>query len=80
MTERLKPEFVEHASTGAIRAQYERAEANAALWTDRARDLFLLLCQREEQDSAGYATAESAGPEIVSIRSSACRSGHNAHQ
>lgn len=27
-----------------------------------------------------YATASSAGPEIVSIRSSASRSGHNAHQ
>ncbi|MCL8016897.1 hypothetical protein [Streptomyces sp. AS02] len=48
----LRPEFVEHASADAIRAQYERAEAKAALWADRARDLFLLLCQREEQTDA----------------------------
>lgn len=47
----LRPEFVEHASTEAIRAQYELAQARADLWTDRARDLFLLLSQREEQAS-----------------------------
>ena len=45
----LRPEFVENASTPAIRAQYEHAQAQADLWTDRTRDLFLLLCQREEQ-------------------------------
>lgn len=48
----LRPEFVEHASTHAIRAQYERAQAQADLWADRARDLFLLLSQREEQAGA----------------------------
>ncbi|MDW6058094.1 hypothetical protein SAZ11_08325 [Streptomyces sp. FXJ1.4098] len=46
---RLRPDFVEQASTDAIRAQYERAQAQADLWADRARDLFLLLCQREDQ-------------------------------
>lgn len=46
----LRPEFTEHASTDAIRTQYERAQAQADLWSDRARDLFLLLCQREDQD------------------------------
>jgi hypothetical protein len=45
----LRPEFVERASTEAIRAQYEYAQARADLWTDRARDLFLLLSQREGQ-------------------------------
>jgi len=45
----LRPEFVENASTTAIRAQYERAQAQADLWSDRARALFLLLCQREEE-------------------------------
>ena len=48
----LRPDFVQHASTDAIRAQYERAQALADLWADRARDLFLLLCQREEQADA----------------------------
>ncbi|WP_158935117.1 hypothetical protein [Streptomyces capuensis] len=48
----LRPDFVEHASTDAIRAQYERAQAQADLWADRARDLFLLLCQREDQTNA----------------------------
>ncbi|MET8571860.1 hypothetical protein [Streptomyces sp. NPDC004783] len=47
--DRLRPEFIEHASIDAIRAQYERAQAQAELWSDRARDLFLLLCQREDQ-------------------------------
>ena len=45
----LRPEFTEHASTDAIRTQYERAQAQVDLWSDRARDLFLLLCQREDQ-------------------------------
>lgn len=44
----LRSEFTEHASTEAVRVQYERAQAQADLWADRARDLFLLLCQREE--------------------------------
>lgn len=48
----LRPDFVQHASTDAIRAQYERAQALADLWADRARHLFLLLCQREEQADA----------------------------
>lgn len=48
----LRPEFAENASTEAVRAQYERAQAMADLWADRARDLFLLLCQREDQASA----------------------------
>lgn len=48
----LRPDFVEHAGTDAIRAQYERAQAQADLWADRARDLFLLLCQREDQANA----------------------------
>jgi hypothetical protein len=47
----LRPEFVENASTDAIRAQYERAQRNADLWSDRARALFVLLCQREEETS-----------------------------
>ncbi|MGQ4393760.1 hypothetical protein ACN6K5_003546 [Streptomyces violaceoruber] len=45
----LRPDFAAHASLEAIRAQYERAQAQADLWSDRARDLFLLLCQRETQ-------------------------------
>jgi hypothetical protein len=45
----LRPDFVEHASTHDIRAQYERAQTQADMWADRARNLFLLLCQREEQ-------------------------------
>lgn len=45
----LRPEFIQHASTDAIRTQYERAEAHAQMWADRARELFLLLAQREEQ-------------------------------
>lgn len=48
----LDPGFARHASTDAIRAQYERAEAQITLWTDRARDLFLLLSQREQQAEA----------------------------
>ena len=48
----LRAEFAEHASTDAIRTQYERAQAQADLWNDRARDLFLLLCQREDQANA----------------------------
>jgi hypothetical protein len=47
-TDHLRPEFAEHASTDAIRTQYEHAQAQADLWADRARDLFLLLCQRED--------------------------------
>ena len=49
----LRPEFVENASPDAVRVQYERAQAMADLWSDRARELFLLLCQREEQTSSG---------------------------
>lgn len=45
----LRSEFVENASIEAIRTQYERAQAQADLAADRARDLFLLLCQREDQ-------------------------------
>jgi hypothetical protein len=45
----LDPGFVATASVDAIRAQYERAQRTADLWDDRARALFLLLCQREEQ-------------------------------
>lgn len=56
----LRPEFVQHASTEAIRAQYERAEAQITLWTDRARELFLLLSQREEQ--AGHSTVRPSIP------------------
>ena len=55
----LRPDFVENASTPAIRAQYERAQSQADLWSDRARDLFLLLRQREEQ--ASHCPAEQAG-------------------
>jgi hypothetical protein len=44
----LRPEFVHNASTHAVRAQYEHAQALADLWSDRARDLFLLLCERED--------------------------------
>lgn len=58
----LRSDFAEHASIGAIRVQYERAQAQADLWADRARDLFLLLCQREEQAiveaKAGWAVVE----------------------
>ncbi|MFG2359417.1 hypothetical protein [Streptomyces sp. NPDC048521] len=46
----LRPEFIEHASTDAIRTQYERAQAQADLWADRTRDLFLLLCQRTNEE------------------------------
>jgi hypothetical protein len=49
----LRPEFVENASTEAIRVQYERAQALADLWSDRARDLFLLLAQREAEGQPG---------------------------
>ncbi|MCX5253577.1 hypothetical protein OOK27_05240 [Streptomyces canus] len=56
----LRPEFVEHASTEAIRAQYELAQAKVDLWADRARDLFLLLSQREEQASQRSATRPGA--------------------
>ncbi|MFJ3043649.1 hypothetical protein [Streptomyces tendae] len=51
LLDHLRPDFAEHASLEAIRAQYERAQAQADLWADRARDLFLLLCQRETQTS-----------------------------
>lgn len=47
----LRPEFAEHASIDAVRTQYERAQAQADLWSDRARDLFLLLREREDQAS-----------------------------
>jgi hypothetical protein len=40
---------VENASIDAIRVQHEHAQAQADLWTDRARDLLLLLCQREDE-------------------------------
>lgn len=45
----LDADFVENASIDAIRTQYHRAQATADLWNDRARELFLLLCQREDQ-------------------------------
>lgn len=48
----LRPDFVQHASTDAIRAQYERAQAQADLWSDRARSLFLLLGEREDRPGA----------------------------
>ena len=48
----LRPEFVANASTSAVRAQYEHAQALADLWADRTRELFLLLCEREEADRA----------------------------
>lgn len=46
----LRPDFIENASTDAIRVQYERAQAKADLWSDRARELFLLLAQREAEE------------------------------
>ena len=52
----LRPEFVENASTDAIRVQCERAQAMADLWSDRARELFLLLGQREDQASIDRVT------------------------
>lgn len=45
----LDADFVENASLDAIRTQYERAQTMADLWNDRARELFVLLCQREDQ-------------------------------
>jgi hypothetical protein len=45
----LRPDFVDNASLADIRAQYERAQRAADLWDDRARALFLLLQQREEE-------------------------------
>ncbi|MGW6531421.1 hypothetical protein [Streptomyces venezuelae] len=45
----LDPDFVANASVEAVRAQYERVQRMADLWDDRARELFLLLCRREEQ-------------------------------
>ncbi|WIC88856.1 hypothetical protein SEA_ONIONKNIGHT_50 [Streptomyces phage OnionKnight] len=47
----LRTEFVQHASTDAIRTQYERAQQQADMWTDRARALFLLLCEREAKEA-----------------------------
>lgn len=34
----LRPDFVENASTDAIRVQYEHAQAQTDLWSDRARE------------------------------------------
>lgn len=45
----LDPDFVAHAPLTAIRTQYERAQRAADLWDDKARALFLLLQQREEE-------------------------------
>ncbi|WP_157849376.1 hypothetical protein [Streptomyces violaceorubidus] len=45
----IRPDFAAYASIEAIRTQYERAQAQADIAADRARDLFLLLCQREDQ-------------------------------
>jgi hypothetical protein len=49
---RLQPDFVARASTDAIRTQYQHAQAQSDLWADRARELFLLLCQRDALDTA----------------------------
>lgn len=48
----LDPDFVANATPAAIRTQYERAQRMADLWDDRARALFLLLAQRED-DTTG---------------------------
>ncbi|RSN13771.1 hypothetical protein DMH25_08260 [Streptomyces sp. WAC 01325] len=48
----LDPDFVANASVDAIRTQYERAQRTADMWNDRARALFLLLGQREDEASA----------------------------
>ncbi|NUS82702.1 MAG: hypothetical protein HOY75_08110 [Streptomyces sp.] len=45
----LDPDFVANASPAEIRVQYERAQRTADMWDDRARALFLLLCQREDE-------------------------------
>ena len=67
----LRPEFAEHASTDAIRTQYERAQAQADLWSDRARDLFLLLCQREDQTNEPVSQRPDPAP---------CRAGRTGRR
>ncbi|MEU2800339.1 hypothetical protein [Streptomyces sp. NPDC007117] len=49
----LDPGFVANASVDAIRTQYERAERMAELWSDRARELFLLLADRAPEEMTG---------------------------
>lgn len=46
----LDPGFVANASVDAIRTQYERAEQMVELWTDRARELFLLMTSRAPEE------------------------------
>jgi len=45
----VDPAFAANASLEAVRAQYERAEQTVTLCQDRARALFVLLCQREDE-------------------------------
>ncbi|MFJ8844315.1 hypothetical protein ACIRFF_15585 [Streptomyces cyaneofuscatus] len=52
MTDHLAPDFVANASVDAIRAQYEKAQALADLWSDRARDLLLLLATRTPEENS----------------------------
>ena len=46
----LDPDFAANASTDAIRTQYEKAQALADLWDDRARELFLLMTSRASKE------------------------------
>ena len=46
----LDPDFAANASTDAIRTQYEKAQALADLWSDRARELFLLMTSRAPKE------------------------------
>ncbi|MFH9236096.1 hypothetical protein [Streptomyces globisporus] len=48
----LDPDFVANASADAIRTQYERAERMVDLWTDRARELFLLMTSRAPEETS----------------------------
>ncbi|WP_405673174.1 hypothetical protein [Streptomyces sp. NBC_01530] len=61
----LRPDFVENASTPAIRAQYERAQARADMGADQARDLFLLLCQREDLADRPTSTGDTTDKEAA---------------
>jgi len=47
----LDPDFVANASVDAIRIQYEKAQALADLWDDRARELFLLMTSRAPKET-----------------------------
>ncbi|MFC8207869.1 hypothetical protein [[Kitasatospora] papulosa] len=47
----VDPDFAANASIDAIRTQYEKAQALADLWSDRARELFLLMTSRAPKET-----------------------------